>query len=134
MNPSLIFRVSRFIRFLLMGLGKMESEHYLFTMSEPMSDVAVYSSLAACGWQPNYLGYVYKGQIYQCRRLVHRGRHQYHVRCYQDGKITGHFEIAPEYDTGQHLVGVDLRTMNKQEAARLSDDIRGLQEKLERWP
>jgi len=134
MNPSLIFRVSRFIRFLLIGLGKMESEHYLFTMSEPMSDVAVYSSLAACGWQPNYLGYVYKGQIYQCRRLVHRGRHQYHVRCYQDGKITGHFEIAPEYDTGQHLVGVDLRTMNKQEAARLSDDIRGLQEKLERWP
>jgi len=125
MKPSLIFRVNRFIRFLLTGLGKMESEHYLFTLSEPVSDVAVYSSLAARDWQPNYLGYVYKGQIYQCRRLVHRGKHQYHIRCYEDGKVTGHFEIAPEYDSGAHLAGVDLRTMNEQEVARLSEDIGG---------
>jgi hypothetical protein len=134
MKPSLIFRISRFIRFLLNGLGKLETEHYLFILSEPMSDVDLYAALASCGWQPNYIGFIYRGQVYQCRRLVHRGKHQYHVRCYEDGRITGHFEIASEYDSAAHLTGVDLRTMNKQEAARLSDDIRGLQEKLGRWP
>jgi hypothetical protein len=123
MKPSLIFRISRFIRFLLTGLGKLETEHYLFTLSEPMSDVDLYAALAAYDWQPNYIGFIYRRQVYQCRRLVHHGKHQYHVRCYEDGKVTGHFEIAPEYDSGAHLTGVDLRTMNEQEAARLSDDI-----------
>ena len=125
MKPSLIFRISRLIRFMLTGLGKLETEHYLFTLSEPMSDVQLYSALAACGWQPNYIGFIYRGQVYQCRRLVHRGKHQYHVRCYQDGKVTGHFELAPEYDSRAHLAGVELRTMNEQEAARLRDDISG---------
>jgi hypothetical protein len=126
MKVSLLFRISRFIRFVLMGLGRKETEHYLFTLSEPMSDIELYSALAACGWQPNYVGYVYKGEIYQCRRLVHRGRHQYHVRCYQDGRLTGHFEVAPEYDTAEHLAGVDLRTMNGEEAQRLTDDVSGV--------
>ena len=123
MKPSLIFRISRFIRFLLSGLGKLETKHYLFTLSEPMSDVELYTALATCGWQPNYIGFIYRGQVYQCRRLIHRGKHQYHIRCYEDGKVTGHFEIAPEYDSGAHLAGEDLRTMNEQEVTRLSDDI-----------
>jgi len=121
MKASLIFRISRLIRFLLTGVGKMETGHYLFTLPGPVSDVGLYSSLADCGWQPNHVGFIYKGQIYQCRRLVDRGRHQYHVRFYQDGRVTGHFEIAPEWSARAHLAGVDLRTMTTAEAESLRE-------------
>jgi hypothetical protein len=104
-------------------VGKKETEHYLFTLPRGLSDVELYCALADHGWQPNYMGYIYKGQIYQCRRLLHLGKHQYHVRCYSDGKVTGHFEIAPEWDTGDHLTGVDLRTMTITEAETLRSQV-----------
>jgi len=129
MHPSLIFRIHRFIYFLLKGIGRRESEHYLFTLDEPITDFVLYTKLAGCGWTPNYLGYVYRGQIYQCRRIVHYGQHQYHVRFYAEGdrtRVTGHFETAPEWDVSDHLAGVDLRTMNEREAARLKDDVTGI--------
>lgn len=125
-QPSLFFRIQRFIYFLLKGRGKKETEHYLFTLEEPLTDLELYSRLADNGWTPNYAGYPYKGQIYQCRRLLHRGKHQLHVRCYDDKKITGHFEIAIEFDEQAHLKSVDLRTMNQYEAKRLKDDITGV--------
>lgn len=125
-KPSLFFRISRWIYFILKGVGDKEEEHYLFTLDEPLSDFELYTHLADVGWHPNYTGYSYKGQIYQCRRLLHGGKHQYHVRCYDDGKVTGHFEIAVEWDEKQHLKGVDLRTMNEREATRLKEDITGI--------
>jgi hypothetical protein len=106
---------------MLKGVGKKELEHYLFTLEKPLTDTELYRVLAAYGWQPNYLGYVYKGQIYQCRRLVDYGWHQYHLRFYEDGKVTGHFEVAPEADTSDHLSGLDLRTMTKEEAEELKN-------------
>ena len=134
MKPSLIFRIQRFIYFLLKGIGKKETEHYLFTLEEPLTDLELYQKLADCGWTPNYAGYIYAGQVYQCRRLIHRGKHQYHVRCYDDGKITGHFEIAVEFDEKQHLAGVDLRTMNEREAQRLKDNITGVTVLRRKYP
>jgi len=134
-QPSLIFRIHRFVYFLLRGIGRRESEHYLFTLDEPLNDFELYSQLALSGWTPNYLGFVYKGQVYQCRRLVNRGRCQYHVRCYDDGKVTGHYEVAPEWSAGEHLSGAELRTMNDDEARRLKEDIAwlpGLREKYRR--
>lgn len=126
MKPSLIFRIQRFIRFLLRGLGKKETEHYLFSLPRGLSDVQLYCVLADHSWQPNYLGFVYRGQVYQCRRLVNRGKHQYHVRFYAKGnrtRVTGHFEIAPEWSTGEHLAGVDLRTMTEAEAEALRSQV-----------
>ncbi len=121
-QPSLIFKIQRFIRFMLQGVGKKEQEHHLFTLPGRWTDYGLYMTLAEHGWQPNYLGYTYKGQIYQCRRLV-GGKHQYHVRFYDDGKATGHMEIAPEYDTSDHLSGVDLRTMNASEIEELRGQL-----------
>ena len=123
MKASLIFRIQRWLRFILQGVGKRENEHYLFTLETPLTDFELYSHLADPGWQPNYMGYVYKGQIYQCRRLVDKGRHQYHVRCYDGGKVTGHFEVSPEQDERLHLRGADLRTMDKHEAEGLKNTI-----------
>lgn len=118
MSLSLIFRIQRWIYFLLKGVGKKEQEHFLFKLPRPWSDVELYCTLANYGWQPNYMGYAYKGQVYQCRRLVDYGKHQYHVRFYS-GQVTGHFEIAQEWDTSDHLSGVDLRTMTRDEAEEL---------------
>jgi len=128
MRPSLIFRIQRFIYFLLRGVGRRESEHYLFTLDEPLDDITLYSRLAGGGWQPNILGYIYKGQIYQCRRLVKYGEFQYHVRFYDTGVVSGHREVSPEWDEHRHLHPNpgDLRTMNEREAARLKEDITGI--------
>jgi hypothetical protein len=126
MKPSLIFRIQRYIYFLLKGFGKKETEHYLFTLDEPLDDFTLYSRLAGGGWTPNYMGFAYKGMLYQCRRLLHSGKHQLHCRCYDTGVITGHFETSPEFDEQAHLKGVDLRTMNAREAQWLKDDITGV--------
>ena len=126
MKLSLIFRIHRWIYFLLRGIGKREAEHYLFTFPDKMTDFELYTRLAECGWTPNYMGYIYKGQIYQCRRLLRIGKYQLHVRIYNDGVVTGHFEVTPEWDTSNHLSGVGLRTMNKPEAIRLKEDIGGV--------
>lgn len=127
MKPSIIFRIHRFIYFLLRGIGNHEEEHYLFMLeAPPLTDFELYTRLADAGWSPNYMGWIYAGQIYQCRRLLMAGKYQLHVRCYDRGKVTGHFEVSPEWDEQQHLKGVDLRTMNRHEVKRLKDDITGM--------
>ena len=115
MKGSILFRLNRFISFILKGIGKIENEHYLFTLEEVPDAFDIYKTLADWYWQPNYMGYSYKHQIYQCRQIVDRGKHQYHLRFYDDGKVTGHFERTPEWDCSEHLLGVDLRIMNARE-------------------
>jgi len=122
-KPSIIFRIQRWVYFLLKGIGKREKEHFLFSVHRPWGDAEVYCTLANYGWQPNYLGFVYRGQVYQCRRLVNSGQHQYHLRFYDDGRVTGHFETSPEYDTSYHLAGVDLRTMTSEETNELIEQL-----------
>lgn len=115
---SLFFRFNRLLYFILQGVGKIEKEHYLFTLPKLLTDFELYSKLADYYFQPNTFGFVYKGQIYQCRMLLEQGKYQYHLRFYDDGKTTGHREIAPEYSEKQHLKPEpgDLRTMNEVEA------------------
>ena len=116
---SSIFRLKRWFYFLLKGVGKKEKEHHLFLLPSPSDAPDIYRKTSDAGYQPNYLGYVYRGQVYQCRRLVNRGKHQYHLRFYDTGEVTGHYELAPEIDVSDHLSGVDLRTMNKAEAEEI---------------
>ena len=136
-TPSLIFRIQRWIYFLLKGVGKKETEHYLFTLDEPLDDFTLYSRLAGGGWTPNYMGFAYKGMLYQCRRLLYDGKYQLHVRCYdasENCKVTGHFEVSPEWDEQAHLKGQDLRTMNEREAQRLKEDITGVTRLRRKYP
>ena len=121
MKGSLLFRINRWLYFLLKGIGKRETEHYLFTISDHRRIDAfhLFCQLAPFTWQPNYMGYAYKGQIHQCRRLIFGGHYQYHLRFYDDGKVTGHLETSPEYDVSDHLSGAGLRTMNEDEINEL---------------
>ena len=112
---SLLFRLNRFIYFLVKGVGRLEKEHFIFTLKEPLDDFTLYRMLAGHNFQPNVFGFVYRGQIYQCRQLVDGGMHQYHLRFYDDGRCTGHWELSPEWDTGQHLQGKDLRDLTEPE-------------------
>ena len=121
---SILFRLNRFTYFFFKGIGKKETEHYLFTLQKLMSAFAIYQILANHDWQPNPFGYTYKGQIYQCRKLLNQGEHQYHLRFYDDGKVTGHFELTPEVDVSDHLAGKYLRTMNKAEANKVRRELR----------
>lgn len=122
---SLLFRMQRWINFILRGIGKKETEHFLFKLKILMEDWELYMVLANYGWTPNYMGYSYRGQLYQCRRLADHGLHQYHVRLYDDGTVTGHYEVAPEWSEKDHLGGTDLRTMDKVEADVLRANIGG---------
>ena len=119
MKGSMLFRLNRFISFILKGIGKKENEHYLFTIRDTPDAFDIYRTLADWYWQPNNLGFIYRKQIYQCRQIVDKGRHQYHLRFYDDGKVTGHFEIAPEWDVSDHLNGKDLRVMDAREVKTL---------------
>lgn len=101
------------------GVGSLESTHYLLTLPRPVSWLEAYQALADYGWQPNYIGLIYPGQVYQGRKLLGHGEYQYHVRTYDDGQVTGHFEVTPEWDLKRHLAGADLRTMTPQESDEL---------------
>lgn len=117
MKPSIIFRLNRSLKFILQGVGKKENEHFLFLLPKPMTDLELYQVLADV-YQPNYGGYIYAGQVYQCRCIEKGGEFQYHLRFYDTGLTTGHREIAPEFSVKRHLKGTvgDLRTMTPDEA------------------
>lgn len=122
-QPSLIFRIERVFYFLRLGLGKLETEHYIFdipVINPPeVAAYMLYCRLADHGFQPNHIGYSYKRQIYQARKLDKEGRFQYHLRAYSDGSITAHYETAPEYDASDHLKGVGLRDLTPDEIEAL---------------
>ena len=120
MKGSFFWRVRRYWTFFLSGFGKKEKEHFLFELSPHRVDAfKIFSSLADAMFQPNPDGYVYRGQIYQCRKLLDGGEHQFHLRFYNNGDVTGHFEVSPEWDISDHLSGVDLRTMTEAEAEQI---------------
>ena len=99
------------------GVGSLDTtQHYLFTLPKPVSWLEAYQALSDYGWQPNYIGLIYPGQLYQGRKLLDYGKHQYHVRTYDDGQVTGHYEVTPEWDLQGHLAGDDLRIMTPQES------------------
>ena len=129
-KKPVLFKLTRFFSFLFKGIGKLEKKRfYLFTMSSanPM-DFFVFTKLSNYHYQPNYLGYVYRGQIYQMRQIVNSGQHQYHLRFYNDeGKlrVTGHYELTPEWDASDHLAGKDLRGLTKTEREEIRKALGG---------
>lgn len=69
MKPSFIFRIQRYLYFFLKGFGKKETEHFLFTLDEPLTDLELYQRLADTGWTPNYMGYSYRGGEYALENI-----------------------------------------------------------------
>jgi len=105
------------------GGGKeMEEKHYLFTLQKPLTPEEIWQKLWDSGWGYNVLSTTYRKQIYTMRKLV-PPRHQYHIRFYKNGNVSGHFEVDNIQFPLEHLDGEDLRPFNAEEKAALKSEL-----------
>ena len=117
-----LVRWTRQIRIFFGGGKEMEQKHYLFTLPNPLTPEEIWERLWISGWGYNSLSQTYKGQIYTMRKLA-PPRHQYHIRFYKNGNVSGHFEVDNLQFPLEHLDGVDLRPFSIAEVAALKKDL-----------
>jgi hypothetical protein len=117
-----LVRWTRQIRIFFGGGKEMEKKHYLFTLSKPLTPKEIWDRLWTSGWGYNYMSTTYRGQIYTMRKFV-ATRHQYHLRFYKNGDVSGHFEVNNLQFPLEHLDGVDLRRLNDEEIAVLKIEL-----------
>lgn len=109
------FRLVRWIRQFYNFFGEKEKpEHYMFTLSTPLTPEQIWEKLWPHGWGFNALSHTYRHQIYTVRKLV-PPHHQYHLRFYDNGDVTGHFEVEHTAFPLEHLDGVELRALTEME-------------------
>ncbi|KKM74849.1 hypothetical protein LCGC14_1396230 [marine sediment metagenome] len=113
-----LIRWTRQLRIWLGGRKEMEAKHYLFTLPKPMTPEQIWEKLWPHGWGYNVLSHAYKGQILTCRKLA-EPHYQYHLRFYKNGDVSGHFEVDHGIFKLEHLDGVDLRPLKKEERDNL---------------
>ena len=120
-----LVRWTRQIQIFFGGGKEMEKKHYLFTLPKPLTAEEVWSRLWVSGWGYNVLSTTYRGQIYTMRKVV-PPRHQYHLRFYKNGDVSGHFEVDNLQFPLEHLDGVDLRPLSSEEEEALKAELRVL--------
>lgn len=113
-----LIRWTRQLRIWLGGRKEMEAKHYLFTLPKPLTRSALEEKLWPHGWGYNVLSHTYKGQIFTTRKLA-EPHYQYHLRFYENGDVSGHFEVDHGIFPLEHLDGVDLRPLEKEERDNL---------------
>jgi hypothetical protein len=114
---------TRQIRIFFGGGREMEQKHYLFTLQNTLTPEEIWGKLWVSGWGYNVMSTTYKKQIYTMRKLV-PPRHQYHIRFYKNGDVSGHFEVDNIQFPLEHLDGIDLRPFNDEEKATLKSELR----------
>jgi len=113
-----LIKMTRRIRILLGGYRSMEEKHKLFQIPDILAHpVIIAKMLEGHSYYYNCLSTTYRKQIYTVRKLVDIN-HQYHLRFYKDGWVSGHYELRPEHPL-EHLDGVELRSLNEQEKEEL---------------
>ena len=117
-----LVRWTRRIRIFFGGGKEMEQKHYLFTLPKPFTPEEIWGKLWVSSWGYNSISTTYRGQLYTMRKLV-PPRHQYHIRFYKNGDVSGHFEVENLQFPLEHLDGVDLRPFNNEEIAALKSDL-----------
>jgi hypothetical protein len=117
-----LIKWTRQIRIFFGGGKKMEQKHYLFTLQKPLTPEEIWEKLWVSGWGYNVMSVTYKKQIYTMRKLV-PPRHQYHIRFYKNGDVSGHFEVDNIQFPLEHLDGIDLRPFNDEEKATLKSEL-----------
>ena len=92
--------------------------------------------LIPLGYQYNYFSHNFKGQICNVRKLVTESiasipayEHeneiwQYHLRLYDSGKVTGHFEISYEENAGLHIRGEGLTDIPEAEQKKILEALK----------
>ena len=87
--------------------------HPAIKLPGPMAPLIFYERLIPQGYQFCLICTQYRGQIFSVRRLI--GRHQYPLRLYGDGTITGHYEWNYEFEPILHAKGVGVRSLHEGE-------------------
>lgn len=117
-----LIRWTRQLRIWLGGWKEMERRHYLFTHSQPLTPEQICERLWRHGWGYNTMSHTYRGQRFTVRR-PDPPRHQWHLRFYSDGRVSGHYEVDPFIFPLEHLDGVDLRALNNSEIYELMMEL-----------
>lgn len=119
-----LIRWSRQIRAWLGGGKEREAKHYMFTLPKPLTPEEIWGRLWPHDWGYNTTSTTYRGQIFTVKKLA-PPKHQYHLRFYKDGVVTGHFEVDCINFPLEHLDGVDLRPLNEQEKQEIWQILTG---------
>jgi hypothetical protein len=77
----------------------------------------IIDALHECRYFYNDLSTTTKGQVYTARYLVDND-YQIHIRIYNDGRLTGHYEARTEHPT-DHLIGIGYRPLLRHEYTEL---------------
>ena len=93
--------------------------------------------LIPLGYQYNYFSYNFKDQICNVRKLVlvkstasipafyiEDETWQYHLRLYDSGKVTGHFEKSYEENAMEHIRGVGLTDIPEAEQKKIVEALK----------
>lgn len=125
MKSPLRFKIIRWTRQVRawFGLNKgMEPQHYFYTLSKPLTPEQIWQRLWPYGWGYNTLSHMYKEQILTVRRLD-PPRHQWHLRFYSNGNISGHYETDPIQFPLEHIDGVELRPLSESEVLEIKRQL-----------
>jgi hypothetical protein len=114
-----IIRWTRQLRIWLGGNKDREERFKLFQISPRIGSLDFRRKLIPLGYQENLFSHTYKHQIFTVRKLDPDGKHQYHLRYYSDGWVTGHWEYDYFIYQKEHLASKDLRELTKKEIAQL---------------
>ena len=113
-----IIKFTRAIRIFFGGFSEMEEKHKLFQLSKPLGIKEIAEKVQTYSYYYNTLSTTYKKQIYTVRKLVDLD-HQYHLRFYSDGWVSGHYELRPDSHPLEHLDGVELRSLTSEERQQI---------------
>lgn len=109
-----LIKLTRAIRIFFGGYKAMEEKHKLFRLPEALTPREIAERFMPHQYYYNVASSTYRKQIYTVRRLVDLD-HQYHLRFYSNGWVSGHYELRPEAHPLEHLGGVDLRSLTDRE-------------------
>lgn len=117
-----LIKLARRILILLGGYKEMEDKHKLFRFFDPTTTTVQPQLLGEVlrehRFYYNTLSTTYRKQLYTVRRLIDYD-HQIHLRFYEDGWVSGHYELRPDAHPLEHLDGVELRALRSGEQDEL---------------
>lgn len=113
-------RWTRQLRIFFGGSKDREAKYKLFQVTPSEITVEEFRKrLIPLCYQYNPFSHAFKGQIWTVRKLDPDGKHQYHLRYYKDGWVTGHWEVDWAVDATAHNKSNDIRSLTRKEAREL---------------
>ena len=114
-----LLRWTRQLRIFFGGNKEREERFRILEIHPRIGNLDFRRKLIPLGYQENLFSHTYRGQIATVRKLDKDGKHQYHLRYYQDGEVTAHHEYDYFIYQGQHMDGKDLRKLTKKEITEI---------------